>query len=139
MNRMTVTDEGDKGPKTSIKMTRAMGEDIGWIALDIMEDIENGDINLKYSRWQWFISNFWNDEVWKIALNKVINMARKEQLDLNKNEYFLDYMFEHISTELNEACKKGTHPIFRQAFMELVTKNKPVPPEPKTVEDLYPD
>ncbi len=60
--RMTIGDEGGSGPKTSIKMTRAMGEGIGWIALDILKEIEAGTINLSYTQWEWFIANFWFDD-----------------------------------------------------------------------------
>ena len=135
--RMIIEDEHDTGPKTSIKMTRALGEDIGWIALEIMEAIENESIDLKYSRWQWFISHFWDDEIWKMALNKVIVQAKNDKLNLNKNNFFLNFIFEKIATELNNAMKKGVHPIFRQAFMELVTKQKPKPEKPHQAKDLW--
>ena len=115
------------GPKTSIKMTRSMGEDIGWIAIDIMEGIENQDVNLTYSRWDWFIGFFWNDPIWKSAMSKIITKAKNDRFNLNKCSYFLDFVFERTANELYTECKQGVHPVFRQAFMELVTKRKPQP------------
>lgn len=138
--RMTIGDEGGSGPKTSIKMTRAMGEGIGWIALDILKEIEAGTINLSYTQWEWFIANFWFDDTWKKVLSKVINKSRtnKPKLDLNKNGYFLDFIFENVAIELHNEAKKGAHPIFRQSLMELVTKEKPKKKQPKTIKDLWP-
>jgi len=136
-NRMIINDEKDKTPKTSIKMTRAMGEDVGWIALDIMTGIEEHNIDLTFSRWEWFVSHFWDDEIWKKTLNKIILNAKNMDIDINKNQYFLDFMFENIATELNNAMKKGVHPIFRQAFMELVTKEKAKPLPKRKYEDLW--
>jgi len=139
--RMVIDDKSsDSGARTSIKMTRSMGEDIGWVALDdIMEAIEKHTINLSYSKWEWFIGFYWNDDVWKNALSKVINKARKDNFNLNKCSHFLDFIFTHTPVELHAETKSGMHPVFRQAVMELVGKKrqKETPRELK-IEDLFP-
>lgn len=136
--REIVTDEGGTGPKTSIKMTRSMGEDIGWIGLDVMEKIEDETIDYNYTKWQWFFANFWGDKIWKKVMSKVVGKAKNDKFALNKNKVFLDYVFENTATELNAVYEKGMHPIARFSLMELVDKEKPEPEKPKTVEELWP-
>ena len=137
MAERMIIEEERTGAKTSISMTRAMGEDIGWIAVEILEKIEKREINLTHHKWQWFIGHYWNDEIWKKALSKVITWAKNDGLDLNKNQYFLDFIFEKTAIELNIEVKKGAHPIFRQAFMELVTKKRPIPEPERQAKDLW--
>jgi len=138
---MIIDDKQDTGARTSIKMTRSMGEDAGFIILlDVMEAIEKSTINLSYSRWQWFFANIWNDPFWKKVMSKVVTWAKNDKLNLNKNGYFLDLVFEKTALEFNIEVKTGEHPVYRQSFRELITKERPKPEieKPMTVEDLFP-
>lgn len=123
--------------KTSINVTRNLGQDIGFIALiDILEAIENKTIKLNYSRWQWFIGYYWNDPIWKEALSKSITQLKNKNFNINKCSYFLDFIFEKTVNEMVESTK-GTHPIYKQALMELVTRNRPEKRKEREYDDLW--
>jgi len=127
----------DSGPKTSINMTRNLGQDIGFIVLiDILEAIEKNNINLSYSRWQWFIGYYWEDQIWKDCLAKVITDLKNKGFNLNKCSYFLDFIFEKTVNEMVKSTK-GTHPIYKQALMELVARKRPEKRKEREYEDLW--
>jgi len=137
MNREIIDDKTDTGPRTSISMTRNLGQDIGFIALiDILEAIEDKTINLSYSRWQWFIGYYWNDPVWKDCLAKVITELKNKDFNLNKCSYYLDFIFEKTVNEMVESAK-GSHPIYRQALMELVARKRPEKKPEREYSDLW--
>lgn len=129
--------DADTGPKTSIRITRGLGQDVGFIALiDILEAIEERNIHLNYSRWQWFVSYFWEDEIYKKALAKAITILKNRDFDINKCSYFLDLIFEKTSYEM-EQSSKGTHPIYKQALMELVTRKRPEKRHERNYDDIW--
>lgn len=137
MNREIIDDKTDTGPRTSISMTRNLGQDIGFIVLiDILEAIENRTINFSYTRWQWFIGYYWNDKVWKDCLAKVITELKNKNFNINKCSYFLDFIFEKTVNEMVESLK-GTHPIYKQALMELVARKRPEKKPEREYSDLW--
>lgn len=137
MKREIIDDKIDTGPRTSISMTRNLGQDIGFIVLiDILEAIEQKKINLSYSRWQWFIGFYWDDPVRKDCLAKVITELKNKDFNLNKCSYFLDFIFEKTVNEMVESTK-GSHPIYKQALMELVARIRPEEKPEREYSDLW--
>lgn len=127
--------DGESRPP--IKMTRSMGEDIGWKALFVLENIEKKSIDFSYSLWQWFIAHFWFDDVSKGMLSIVVRLAKNDELNLNKNQYFLDFIFEKTALELDKKMGKGVHPIVRQAFMDIINKKRPEPKPDRQAKDIW--
>jgi len=134
---MIPTDDKEGYAKTSLTMTRAMSEDIGLKVKKILEDIANNTVNLSYTEWQWFVSQAWCDEIWVMAMVKAIQIAKREHIDLNTNEEFLNLISEMSASELKNEFRK-THPIAKLSLMDLIQKKIPEPVKPKTVEELWP-
>ncbi len=118
-------DKKSTSPKGSISMTRNLGQDIGFIVkLDVLMAIENRTIDFTYSQWQWFVGYFWEDTAWKNALSQCITDFKNLKFNMNKCSYFVDFIFERTVNEMVES-NEGAHPIYKQAFMELLTRNRP--------------
>ena len=106
--------------RTSLRMTRVISDEIGGTLEDILGKIHNvfnseaeeGDkISLSYAQWQYMITELFHDETLIMALNKTVIGARDDHIDLNRNETFLNYILEHISSELKTEILKKQHPI----------------------------
>lgn len=133
---MIIDDESSSTAKTSIKMTRAMSEDIGLKVKKILKEIIDETVNLSYDEWMWFISQCWCDDIWIMAMVKVINSSKENNINLNKNKFFLDLVVEKTPSELKTEFRK-IHPIARLALMELVEKQPPKPEKPHQAKDLW--
>jgi len=122
--------------RTSLTMTRSMSEDIGLKVKKTLESIDNGTIDYSYTQWKEFVSYCWSDEIWISALNKVIDRCKKYNIDLNKNDVFLDIIYEFSPIELKNEFRK-THPIARLALMDLIDKKPPKPMPKRVYADLW--
>ena len=135
--QMMIPSDEDKGfGKTSLTMTRAMSEDIALKVRKIKEDIDANKINLSYSSWQEFVSYCWSDDIWIMAINRAIELAKQQNLDLNHNAEFLGLISERSPSELKMEFKK-THPIARLALMDIIDKKPPKNEKPRKYEDLW--
>ena len=133
---MVPSDEKEGYGKTSLTMTRAMSEDIALKIRKIKKDIDNNKIKLSYSEWQEFVSYCWSDDIWIMAMNTAIEMAKDENLDLNHKKEFLRLISEKSPSELKIEFKK-THPIARLALMDVIDKKPPKPEKPRKYADLW--
>jgi len=106
--------------RTSLRMTRVISDEIGETLEDILQQIhtvfnpeakEEDKINMNYGQWQYLVTQLFNDETLIIALNKTILGARDKGIDLNINKVFLNYVLDHVVSELKKEIKKGQHPI----------------------------
>lgn len=129
-------DTSSSHQRTSLIMTRSMSEDIGLKVKKTLEAIDSGKIDNTYTQWQEFVSYCWCDEIWIMAMNKVILRAKKYDIDLNKNERFLDIISEMSPSELKNEFRK-THPIARLALMDLIDKKPPKPMPKRVYGDLW--
>lgn len=136
MNRMIPSDDDKTTAKTSLIMTRSMSEDIGLKVKKTLESIDKKTINYSYAQWQEYVSYIWSDDIWIMALNKAIRLSKESEVDLNRNKYFLDLIWEMSPTELKNEFKK-THPIARLALMDLIDKKPPKPERRRKYEDLW--
>lgn len=134
--RTIVDDERDSHAKTSLKMTRSISEDIGMKIKKILEDIDNGTVNLTYTQWQELISYCWNNEIWIMAMNKAIRKCKDYNIDLNRNKEFLNLIVEMTPSELKKEMRK-THPIARLSLMDIVDKKPPKPKPKRQVENIW--
>lgn len=106
--------------RTSLRMTRVISDEIGETLEDILQQIhtvfdpeakEEDKINMNYGQWQYLVTQLFNDETLIIALNKTILGARDKGINLNRNKVFLNYVLDHVVSELKKEIKKGQHPI----------------------------
>lgn len=134
--KMTITDEGRGGPKTSLKMTRSMSEDIGLKVKEIFIKISDHTIQLGYTEWQWLITQCWSDEIWTNAVNKAIYHAETMKLNLNENGAFLQLIRERTLTELKKEFGK-THPIAKMSLMDILLKKPPEKPKEHYYNDVW--
>ena len=112
--------------RTSLRMTRVISDEIGESLEELLQQIynvfnpdanEEEKINLSYSQWQFLITQLFHDEILIMALNKTILRARDSNINLNCNKVFLDYITEHIVSELKSEIKKTQHPIALLSLM----------------------
>jgi len=134
--RMTITDEGRSGAKTSLKMTRSMSEDIGLKVKEIFEKIAEGTVDLKYTEWQWLITQCWSDEIWVSAVNKAIYKAEVGEIDLNHNGAFFQLIRERTLLELKKEFTK-THPIAKMSLMDILLKKPPKKEREHQYKDIW--
>jgi len=135
--QMMVPNDEEKGfGKTSLTMTRAMSEDIALKIRKIKNAIDSNTINLSYSEWQELVSYCWSDDIWIMAMNMAIEMAKDEKIDLNHCKDFLKLISERTPSELKIEFKK-THPIARLSLMDIIDKQPPKTEKPRRYEDLW--
>lgn len=135
--RMMAISDDDKGSsKTSLKMTRSMGEDIGMKIKKILEDIYADKVDLTYLQWQEVVSYCWSDEIWLKAINKAIYHASIKKIKLNKNGAFLQLIAEMTLAELKEEFRK-IHSIAKMSLMDIINKKPPEPERKRKYEDLW--
>jgi len=110
----------DEYIRTSLRMTRVISDEIGETLEDVLQQIHNvfnpeakdeDKINMNYGQWQYLVTQLFNDETMIIALNKTILLARDKGIDLNRNKVFLNYILDHVVSELKREIKTGQHPI----------------------------
>ena len=133
---MTPDDESKGHARTSLTMTRSMSEDIGLKVKKTLEQIDNDTISFSYTQWQEFVTYCWSDEIWCMAMNKAIRMAKEKKIDLNTNKEFLNIISEKSLSELKNEFRK-THPIARLALMDLIDKKPKKPEIQRKYEDLW--
>lgn len=131
--------------RTSLRMTRVISDEIGMTVEDILQGIysvfdskaeEEDKINLSYSQWQYLITQMFHDEILIMALNKTILAACDQNINLNRNKVFLNYVAERIVSELKAEIKTTQHPIALLSLMNRAGGKKKRIAEVRTGVDL---
>ena len=106
--------------RTSLRMTRVISDEIGSTLQEILQQIynvfdseakEEDKIDFKPAQWHYLVTQLFNDEVLIMAINKVIIGSMERGINLNRNRTFLNYILEHVASELKTEIVKGQHPI----------------------------
>lgn len=140
-NRETVGDESERKAKTSIRITRAVAEDISVKVKRVMKYIEDptneeNKLDFTYSDWTHFITSNWFDKIKIAAVNKAIKKMMRKKYDLNVNECFLDLIFITTFPELKKEFEKS-HQIAGLSFKDAIDKKPHKPEKKRKYSDLW--
>lgn len=134
--KMIPTDETRGYAKTSLSMTRSIAEDIGMKIRDVLDQITDDEINLTYVQWKEYTTNCWNDKLQMKALNIAITKAWQQNINLNKNEKFLQLIQEKSFPEFKLEME-STHPIAKMSIKDNIGKEKPKPDPKHQYKDVW--
>lgn len=141
LNRETVGDDSEKKAKTSIRITRAVAEDVSVKVKKVMKYIEDptkeeNKLDFSYSDWTHFVTATWSDKIKISAVNKAISKMMRKKYSLNTNECFLDLIFINTFPELKKEFESA-HPIAGLSYKDAIDKKPKKTETRRKYEDLW--